>query len=138
MPSVAVPSNVLSPTTGTRRTVEASGQRSALVGYSRSTSNRHPIPPTQHSFEYESVGVQPPFVGGSSQTDIQQQNAVDQPLLQKVAPIEGPTRGGLNIVLVGMNFPPRPTVLYARFGSAVAATVCQSVLLQPPCSNTTL
>ena len=138
MPSVAGPSNLLSPATGTRRTVEGPGQRPALVDHSRSSSHRQQLPPTQHPLQYESGGVQPPLIGGSSQADIQQQNAIDQPLLQKVAPIEGPTRGGLNIVLVGMNFPPRPTVVYARFGTAITVTVCQSVLLQPPCSNTTL
>ena len=88
--------------------------------------------------QYESLGAQPPLFGGGSRTDIQQQNAGDQPLLQKVAPIEGPTRGGLNIVLIGTNFPPWPNIVYARFGSAVAATVCLSILLQPLCSNTTL
>jgi len=129
MPSAAGPSTLLNPTTSTRRTGEASSQRPAPVGYSRATSNHHPVPPIQHTLQYERAGFQPPLIGGSSRSDIQQQNAVDQPLLQKVAPIEGPTRGGLNIVLVGMNFPPLPTVVYVRFGSAVAVTVCQSVLL---------
>ena len=132
MSSAAGSSALLNPTTSIRRTVEGLGQHPA-----RATSNRHPFPPIQHPLQYEGVGVWPPLVGGGSQADIQQQNAVDQPLLQRVAPIEGPTRGGPNIVLTGTNFPPWPTIIYARFGSAVAATVCHSVLLQPPCYNTT-
>lgn len=122
MPTAAGPSTLLNPTASTRRTVNASGQRSAPVGYYRS-NNRPPIQ-SLHASPWEGVEIQPPLVGGSSRMDIQQQNAVDQPLLQKVAPIEGPTRGGLNIVLIGTNFPPWPTIIYARFGSAVAATVC--------------
>jgi hypothetical protein len=135
-PSAAGPSTLLNPTASIRRTVNPPSQRPAPVTYYR--GNRHPVPPLQTPMQWENVEVQPPSVGGSSRTDIQQPNVVDQPLLQKVAPIEGSTRGGLNIVLIGTNFPPWPTVVYARFGSAVAATVCYSVLLQPYCSNLTL
>ena len=131
MPSAADSSTLSNPTTGTRRTVEGSGQRPGLVGYSHATSNRHPVLPIQRPLQYEGVGIRPSLFGDISRTDIQQQNAVDQALLQRVAPIEGPTRGGLNIVLTGTNFPPWPTIVYARFGSAVAATVCHIVLLQP-------
>ena len=134
IPSAPGPSTLVNPPTGTRRTVDASSQRPAPVGYPRAPSTRHPVQPMQ----YEGVGVQPSLFGGGSRTDIQQQNAGDQPLLQKLAPIEGPTRGGLNIVLIGTNFPPWPNIVYARFGSAVAATVCLSILLQPLCSNTIL
>ncbi len=121
MPSAAGPSTLLNPTISTRRTGGTSSRRPAPVDYSRTIDSRHSVPQ-----------IQPPLVGGSSRTATQQQNAVEQPLLQTVAPIEGPTRGGLNIVLVGMNFPPLPTVVYVRFGSAVAVTVCQSVLLHFP------
>jgi hypothetical protein len=137
VPPAAGPSTVLRPTTSTRRTVNASSQRHAPVGHYR-TNTRHPAPPLRHTLQWENVDVQPPLFGGSSRTDIQQQGANDQPLLQKVAPIEGPTRGGLNIVLIGTNFPPWPTIVYARFGSAVAATVSHSVLFQPSRSNTAL
>jgi len=127
-PSAAGPSTSVNPTASTRRPVNPPIQRPPPGGHYRQ-SNPRPIPPP---------AVQLPSVRGSARTDIQPPNADDQPLLQKVAPIEGPTRGGLNIVLIGTNFPPWPTIIYARFGSAVAATVRHSVLLQPSCSNTTL
>ena len=116
------------PTTSTRRTVNASSHRSGPGGHHRA-SIRQPIPPLRPAFQRENVGPQPPLFGDSSRTDIQQQV---EPLLQKVAPIEGPTRGGLNIVLIGTNFPLWPTIVYARFGSAVAATVSHTVYYNHP------
>ena len=126
MPSAPGPSTFSNPPTNTRRPVDAPSHRPAPIGgYPRPTNTRHPVPPMQ----YGGGEAQPSLFGGVSRTDIQQQGASDQILLQKVAPIEGPTRGGLNIVLIGTNFPPWPNIVYARFGSAVAATVCLSVLL---------
>ena len=138
MPPAAGPSTGLHPTTSVRRTADHSGQRPAPEGHHR-TSVRRPAPPQHPSqrenveAQYSSVGAQRPVVGVSSRTGIQQP---ETPLLQKVAPIEGPTRGGLNIVLIGMNLPPWPTTLYARFGTAVAATVSHSVQVQLSRSNT--
>ena len=131
--SAAGPSTVLHPTMSTRRTANASSQRPGPGGHHRA-SIRQPIPPHRPAFQRENVEPQPPLFGDSSRTGTQQQVG---PLLQRVAPIEGPTRGGLNIVLIGTNFPPWPTIIYARFGSVVAATVSHNVFVQP-LSNTTL
>jgi len=145
MPPATGPSTGFHPTTSVRRTANQSGQQPAPERHHR-TNARGPAPPPQHpsqrkNFEaqYSSVGAQRPVVGVSSRTGIQQPEAGGPPLLQKVSPIEGPTRGGLNIVLIGMNFP-RPTTLYAKFGTAVAATVshiyeCNLLALTPPYST---
>jgi hypothetical protein len=120
---VAGPSTISRNTSGTRGTVNPPSQRPAPEGYYH-TSARHAA---QHPPLWENVETQPPPVGLSSRIDVQQPEASDQPLLQKVAPIEGPTRGGVNIVLIGTNLPAWPTAVYARFGSAVAATVSQCI-----------
>ena len=95
-----------------RSTVSASSQ---LGGHHR-TSVRFP---SQHLSQRKNVQVQ----GIGSRVGIQQLGASNQPLLQRVAPIEGPTRGGLSIVLIGTDLPPCTNAVYARFGSAVAETV---------------
>jgi hypothetical protein len=115
--------------------VNTPSQRPPAEGHH--TSIRRPISPPQHPPQLGAVETLSPLIGVGSRTDVQQPGADARPLLQKIAPIEGPTRGGLNIVLIGTNFPPWPAIVYARFGSAVAATVSHSVLLQPSRSNTT-
>jgi hypothetical protein len=94
-------------------------------------SIRRPTSPPRQSPQRETVETLPPSVGIGSRKDVQQSEVDAQPLLLRVAPIEGPTRGGLNIVLIGTNFPPWPTILYARFGSVVAVTVSHSASLGP-------
>ena len=124
LPLVAGPSSVVHTTTSVGGTINTPSQPPAPEG--NHTSIRRPISPPRRT-----VDARPPSVGVGSRTDIQPPEADAQPLLQKLAPIEGPTRGGLNIVLIGTNFPSWPTILYARFGSAVAVTVSLSVSLQP-------
>ena len=133
MPNAAGPSTGLNPTTSVRRTANASSQRPAPEVYHH-TSTRRPGPPPQNPSQWENVGAWPPV---GSLMGVQQPEA-SQPLLQRVAPIEGPTRGGLSIVLIGAGFPPWPTTIYARFGSAVAATVSHNVPPQLSRSNITL
>jgi hypothetical protein len=96
---------------------------------SGSSSIHYPVPPMLRPSRWENVEGHPPSFGFGSRKNMQQLEAGDQPLLQKVAPIEGPTQGGLKIVLIGTNFPTWPTTVYARFGSTVAPTVSHSVLL---------
>jgi len=131
MPPAAGPSTGLNPTTSIRRIANASSQRPAQETYHR-TSVRRPGPPPQHSSQWENVEAWPPV---GSRMGIQQPEASGQPLLQRIAPIEGSTRGGTSIVLIGDGFPAWPTTVYARFGSAVAATVSYSVPPQPSRSN---
>ena len=121
MPPAAGPGTGLNPTTSVRRPANTSSQRPAPEAHHR-TSTRRPDPPHQHPSHWENVAAWPPV---SSYMGVQQPEASGQPLLQRVAPIEGPIRGGLSIVLIGNGFPPWPTTVYARFGSAVTATVSQ-------------
>ena len=120
-----------------RSTVSASSQRSVPVGGPHRTSTRHPLPPLQHSSQWKNVGAQSPSFGGP-RMGIRQPGAGDRPLLQRVVPIEGPTRGGLNIVLIGTDLPPWQTAVYARFGSAVAETVSHRLSPQPSQSKCSL
>lgn len=120
-----------------RSTVSSYSQPPAPPGGRDRTSIHYAVPPTLHPPQWEVVEGHPPSFGVGSRKDVQQPEASDQPLLQKVVPIEGPTQGGLKIVLIGTNFPPWPTIVYARFGSVVAPTVRRIVLLHPPWSNTT-
>ena len=135
MPPGAGPSTVLHPSTSTRRKVSAPSQRPAQGGHLGASVHR-PRPPLQHPSQLESVEAQSDIVGVRSRTDTQRPEAHDQPRLSKIIPIEGPTRGGLNVVLIGTNLPPWPTTIYARFGTAVAATVSHIVGVQPSRSNT--
>ena len=107
-------------TASLRSTVSAFSQRTAPL---EGPSIRHLVPPLQHPLHRENVEARSSSFGADSRTDIQQPRASDELLLQRVTPIEGPTRGGLNIVLIGTDFPRWQTVVYVRFGSAVAATV---------------
>jgi len=116
-------------TASLRSTVSAFSQRSAPPGGHHHTSIRHPVPPLQYPRRWENLGAQSSSLGVGSRTDIQQPRVGDGPLLQRVAPVEGPMRGGLNIVLIGTDLPPWPTAVYARFGSAVADTVRHRVSL---------
>lgn len=132
-------SNVSYRTASPRSTVSAFSQLPALSGGQHRTSIRHPVPQIQHPSQWEDVESHTPSFGVGSRKDIQQPEAGDQPLLRKVVPVEGPTRGGLSIVLTGTNLPPWPTVVYARFGSAGAVTVshrvcCNLLALNPPYS----
>lgn len=129
VPPVAGPSSVLHTTTNIGGTVNTPSQRPAPEGHHASV--RRPISPPRHPPHWETVEARAPSVGIGSRTDVQQPESNAPPLLLRVAPIEGPTRGGLNVVLIGTNFPPWPTILYARFGSAVAVTVSHSVSLGP-------
>jgi hypothetical protein len=129
VPPAAGPSSALHTTTNIGGAVNTPSQRSAPDGHH--TSIRRPISPPRQSPQRETVETWPPSVGIGSRKDVQQPEVDAQPLLQRVAPLEGPTRGGLNVVLIGTNFPPWPTMLYARFGSAVAVTVSHSVSLGP-------
>ena len=136
IPPAAGPSTTLHTTASLRRATNTSSQRPTLESHHR-TSVRRPVPSPQLPPQWESTETQSSF-GFTSRTDIPQPEAGDSPLLQKVAPIEGPTRGGLSVILVGMNFPPWPTAVYARFGTAVAATVSHSVSLKLSRSKTSL
>jgi hypothetical protein len=131
-PLVAGPSTALHTTASLRRVTTTSSQRPALA----SASVRRPVPSPQLPPQWERAEAHS-STGFASRTEIPQPEAGDSPLLQKVSPIEGPTRGGLNVVLIGMNFP-RPVAVYARFGTAVAATVSHTVLLKPSRSETSL
>ena len=108
-----------------RSTLSASSQPSVPLGGHR-TSIRFPVPPPPRPSQWKNAEVRYPSFGVGSRMGIQRPGAGDQPLLQRVAPIEGPTRGGLNIVLIGTDLP-WPTAVYARFGSAVAETVSQTI-----------
>ena len=44
-------------------------------------------------------------------------------VLERLAPSEGPVSGGPRVLLSGINFPPPPECIYARFGSLVTQTV---------------
>ena len=44
-------------------------------------------------------------------------------VLERLAPNEGPITGGHRVLLSGVNFPPPPECIYARFGSLVTQTV---------------
>jgi hypothetical protein len=127
VPPVAGPSITSRGTTSIRRAVNTANQRPSEAHHRSSV--RRPVAALQQPSQWGNAGAQPPSVGVGSRTDIQQPQPGDQSLLQKIAPIEGPTRGGLNIILIGTNLPPWPTVVYARFGSAVAATVSHIALL---------
>jgi len=129
VPPLAGPSSVLHTTANTGGTVHTPSQRSAPEGHHMSI--RRSISPPRHPPQWETVESRPPSGRIGSRTYVQQPEPDAQPLLLRVAPIEGPTRGGLNVVLIGTNFPSWPTILYARFGSAVAATVSHSVSLGP-------
>jgi len=107
--------------------VDTPSQRSAPEGHHMSI--RRSISPPRHPPQWETVEVRPPSGRIGSRTYIQQPEADARLLLLRVTPIEGPTRGGLNVVLIGTNF--WSTILYARFGSAVAVTVSHSVSLGP-------
>ena len=98
-----------------RSTITSFSQLPTPLGGQDRTSIRYPTLPILHPSQFE---------------------AVDQPLLQRALPFEGPTQGGPKIVLIGMNFPPWPTIIYARFGSAIARTVSHGVLLELSRSNT--
>ena len=130
VPPAAGPSSVLHTTTGIGGTINTSSQPPTPEGHH--TSIRRPISPPRYPPPRRTVDARHPFVGLGSRTrtDIQPPEADAQPLLQRLAPIEGPTRGGLNVVLIGTDFP-WPTILYVRFGSAVAVAVSLSVSLQP-------
>ena len=53
------------------------------------------------------------------------------PILQRLAPVDGPLSGGPTILLSGINFPPPyQQVVYARFGSVAVPTVW--LLFLPP------
>lgn len=99
-----------------------------LEGQAR-TSMHYPVPPNLHPSQWGDVEGHPTSFGVSPRKNMQQLEASDHLLLQKVVPNEGPTQGGPKIVLIGQNFPPWPSVVYARFGSAVAPAVSHSVLL---------
>lgn len=129
LPPTAIPSSVLHTTTSIGGTMNTPSQPPAPEDHH--TSIRHPISPSRYPQQRGTVESRLPSIGVSSRTDVPSPEADVQPLLQKLAPIEGPTRGGLNVVLIGTNFPSWPTILYARFGSAVAVTVSHSVSLQP-------
>lgn len=129
LPPMAGPSSVLHATTDIGGTVNTPSQPAGQEGHHTSISR--PISPPRNPSQLETVEAQPHLVGVGSRTDVQRPEADVQPLLEKIAPVEGPTRGGLSIVLIGRNFPPWPTTVYARFGSVVAATVSHSVSLQP-------
>ena len=116
-------------TASLRSTVSAFSQRSAPPRGHNHTSIRHPVPSLQHPPQWDDLEAQSSSFGVGSQTDIQQPRASDGPLLQRIAPVEGPTRGGLNIVLVGTDLPPSPTAVFARFGSTIAETVSHRVSL---------
>ena len=128
-PPVAGPSSVLHTIANIGGTVNTPSQPSGQEGHHTVISR--PISPPQYPPQLEKVEAQAHLVGVGSRTDVQPPEADAQPLLEKIAPVEGPTGGGLNVVLVGRNFPPWPTTIYARFGSMVAATVSHSVSLQP-------
>ena len=133
VPPVAGPSSVSHTTTNTGGTVNTPSQRPTSEGHHASV--RRPISPPRHPPHWETVEARASSAGIGSRINVQPPEADAQPLLLRVAPIEGPTRGGLNVVLIGTNFPPWPTILYARFGSAVAVTVSHSVSLGPSCSE---
>lgn len=50
-------------------------------------------------------------------------------VLERLAPSEGPLHGGLRVLLSGVNFPPPPECIYARFGSLVTQTVRETPVL---------
>ena len=131
MPLAAGHSPVLHTTDNFKRTANSpQRKRPALEVYDR-TGARRLVPPSHHTPMRGNVDARPSLVDIGSHTVTNQLETHDQPLLQKIIPIEGPTRGGLNIVLIGTNLPPWPTTVYARFGTAVAATVSHGVPLQP-------
>lgn len=51
-------------------------------------------------------------------------------VLERLAPSEGPLPGGLRVLLSGVNFPPPPECIYARFGSLVTQTVRETTSLR--------
>jgi hypothetical protein len=110
--------------------VSAFSQRPA-PGSQHHTNIRHSEPPIRYPSQWEDIE-------SGSRKGVQQTEAGDQPLLQKVVPIGGPTRGGLNIILTGTDLPPWPTIVYARFGSAAVVTVSHKVPLQPSHSKSSL
>jgi hypothetical protein len=113
-------------TASSRSTVSSYSQPPAPLEGQDRTSPHYPVSPILRPSH-------PPPFGVGSRKNRQQLEASDQALLQKVVPIEGPTQGGVKIVLIGTNFPTGPTIIYARFGSTVAPTVSHSMLLHLVC-----
>ena len=124
-------------TASSRSTITSFIQLPTPLSCQDRTNIRYPAPPIRHPSQCEAVDCHPTSFGVGPRKDIQRPEAVDQPLLQRALPFEGPTQGGPKIVLIGMNFPPWP-IIFARFGSAIARTVSYSLLLQLSGSNTTL
>ena len=116
--------------TSSSRSTTSSFSQLPTSGDQDRTSIRYPAPPVLHPSRCEAIECHPTSSGVGLRKDIQQPESVDQPLLQRVYPVEGPTHGGPKIVLIGTNLPPMPTTLYARFGSAATVTVRGGVLLQ--------
>ena len=123
-------------TASSRSSTSSFSQLTAPPGGQDRTSIRYPAPPIL--LPREAVECRPTSFGIGPRKDIQRPEGVDQPILQRAVPSEGPTQGGPKIVLIGTNFPPWPAVIYARFGSAIARTVSHTVLLQLSRSNTIL
>jgi hypothetical protein len=110
------------------------GQQNA----SRPPQNPHPgpsIPPSSvapgsehHSRRYApSKRTQAEYVRSYAQHDTNRRPETVS--LERLAPSEGPVLGGLRILLSGINFPPPPETIYARFGSLVTQTVRKTIHL---------
>jgi len=65
----------------------------------------------------------------TSATPANEHVAEEPPVLFHVNPGQGPTSGGIEIVLIVGNLSPTMK-LFARFGSNIAATVCRLILLE--------
>ena len=117
-------------TSSSRSTTSSFSLLTTPPGDQDRTSIRYPAPPILHPSRCEAIDCRPTSFGVGPRKDIQQPEAVGQPLLQRVVPSEGPTHGGPKIVLIGTNFPPWPTIVYAKFGSAATVTVRGGVLSQ--------
>lgn len=74
-----------------------------------------------YSRRYNALSQRPhlQYIRQYEQHDTNDRSAV----LERLAPSEGPLPGGLRVLLSGINFPPPPECIYARFGSLVTQTV---------------
>ena len=81
--------------------------------------------PEPYSRRYSAFSQRPhlQYMRQYAQHDTNDRSAV----LERLAPSEGPLPGGLRVLLSGINFPPPPECIYARFGSLVTQTVRETI-----------